>query len=413
MTSFQKTPLRNVTFLISLLILFGNPLFAAAMPAQIEHTAGDEGIRFSCKPEKLVVIESGMEKYLAALKVESGLVVKKNDQVNGIIVYTLTTPIDDTNTLDLKDRPEFDIHDEFLNLPSRHGKVNRIGTVSRKEILLALLQHGRLTEFKGDSCDVQALKDHIGIRQNIVAWGENLNWVWPDGEEARWNKKYWLRGTPKPGHPLHEAIGDVFLNQDEYAIGCYTSAKLVMIQGLLDYYHRIRKDPVQLMELESRLTKDQEPLSNIEPGKMWDFEKDFDPQERHRPGKLLKIEYRVASNNFIPGDWVHFYNNDPSSYQKTGYEGSNPIYLGQNKFSDYFNDHDHSYTYRQKLDEVYQWRNGVFSRSRDAAKSKPLTPEDIERLSHPPIQGGILTDMRVFPYFFGYEELPEMRTVSK
>jgi len=58
------------------------------------------------------------------------------------------------------------------------------------------------------------------------------------------------------------------------------------------------------------------------------------------------------------------------------------------------------------MDEVYQWRNGVFSRSRDFAKIKPLTPQDMERLSKTPAEGGIQTDIRVSPYFFGYEELP-------
>ena len=96
------------------------------------------------------------------------------------------------------------------------------------------------------------------------------------------------------------------------------------------------------------------------------------------------------------------------SILRTGREGSNPIYLGRNKFADYFNDNDHAYTYQQKADEVYQWRNGVFSRSRDFAKIKPLSPPDMERLSRTPEEGGILRDIRVFPYFFGYEALPDL-----
>ncbi|MDO9067681.1 MAG: hypothetical protein Q7W05_04410, partial [Deltaproteobacteria bacterium] len=288
------------------------------------------------------------------------------------------------------------------------GKEKKVHTASKKEILLALLQHGRLTEFKDTACDVKALTDHVGIRQNIAAWAENIKWVWPDGRPAKWNKKYWKRGTPKPGFPLHEAINDVFINQNQYSIGCYTATKLVMIQGVLDYYRRIKKDPVQQKLLENRLSIDidKEPLVDIEPGKMWDFEKDFDPQELNHPGKLLKIEYGAAPKNFVPGDWIYFLNTDPITYKKTGYEGSNAIYLGRNKFDDYYNDNDHSYTYQQKMDEVYQWRNGVFSRPRDFAKIKPLAPQDIERLSKTPAEGGILTDIRVFPYFFGYEELP-------
>lgn len=406
---------KTIPLMMLLLILFSHSLFAGASHPQQAKTIAeqnnastDEGIRFSCKPGQLETIESNMETYLASLGVASDLVLIKADRSNGIVVYTLNTLKEDSNTLDLKDRPELQIQDDIVSLPTKNGKEKKVHTASKKEILLALLQHGRLTEFKDTACDVKALTDHVGIRQNIAAWAENIKWVWPDGRPAKWNKKYWKRGTPKPGFPLHEAINDVFINQNQYSIGCYTATKLVMIQGVLDYYRRIKKDPVQQKLLENRLSIDidKEPLVDIEPGKMWDFEKDFDPQELNHPGKLLKIEYGAAPKNFVPGDWIYFLNTDPITYKKTGYEGSNAIYLGRNKFDDYYNDNDHSYTYQQKMDEVYQWRNGVFSRPRDFAKIKPLAPQDIERLSKTPAEGGILTDIRVFPYFFGYEELP-------
>lgn len=413
MGKLSQMRLRKIIPLMLLLIIFSHPLSAEASPpqrakiiAEQNNASTDEGIRFSCDPGQLETIESSMETYLASLGVTPDWVVKKADRTNGAVVYTLNTPKEDSNTLDLKDRTELQIQDDIVRLPTKHGKEKKIQTVSKKEILLALLQHGRLTEFKDGACDVKALKDHVGIRQNTVAWAENLNWVWPDGRPAKWNKKYWKRGTPKPGFPLHEALNDVFINQNQYSIGCYTATKLVVVQGALDYYRRIKKDPEQQKLLENRLSIDKEPLVDIEPGKMWNFEKDFDPQKLNRPGKLLKIKYGVAPKNFVPGDWIYFLNTDPNTYKKTGYEGSNPIYLGRNKFVDYFNDNDHSYTYQQKVDEVYQWRNGVFSRSRDFAKIKPLTPQDMERLSKTPAEGGILTDIRVSPYFFGYEELP-------
>jgi hypothetical protein len=268
------------------------------------------------------------------------------------------------------------------------------------------MQHGRLTEFKGAGCDIVALKDHVGIRQNTTAWAEVLEFGWPEGGPAKWNTKYWNRGTPVPGHPLHVAINDMFLNQKKYEIGCYTATKMVMIQGVLDYYHRVKKDPATVKLIEARLTVDGEPLVNIEPGRVWDFEPEFDAAEHARPGKLLKVQYAVAPKNFVPGDWAYLWNTDPVSYQKTGYEGSNAIYLGRGKFDDYYNDHNHSYSYRQKLHEVYQWRNGVYSRSRDAAKVKPLVAEDYERLSQTPANGGLVLDLRIKPYQFGFEELP-------
>ena len=379
---------------------------ASGPPAQVLAINHDEGIRFSCEAGQLGKIETGMDAYLRALGIAAARVLKKADRQNGTLVYTLNTPADDTNTLDFKDRPALQIRDDVVTLPATTGPAKTISTVSKKEIVLALLQHGRLTTFDGAACDIAALKDNVAIRQNIVAWAENLTWVWPDGEHAEWNTEYWDQGTPRPGVPLHVALNDVFMNQQKYAIGCYTATKLVVVQGVLDYYRRIKKSPSQLKLVEQRLLHDKDPLVGIEPARMWDFEKDFDPQERDTPGKLLKIRDNVKPMNFVPGDWVYFLNTDPASYEKTGYEGSNAIYLGRNKFDDYYDDNDHSYSYLQKLDEVYQWRNGVFSRSRDYAKIKPLTPQDIERLGKRPAEGGLLKSIRITPFQFSYEELP-------
>lgn len=208
MGKLSQMLLRKTVPPMLLLILFGNPLFAGASPPQPAKTVAeqnnastDDGIRFSCKPGQLETIESNMETYLASLGITSDLVVKKADRTNGVVVYTLNTPKEDSNTLDLKDRPELQIQDDIVSLPTKQGKEKKVHTVSKKEILLALLQHGRLTEFKDGACDVDALKDHVGIRQNTVAWAENLNWVWPDGRPAKWNNKYWEHGTPKPGFP--------------------------------------------------------------------------------------------------------------------------------------------------------------------------------------------------------------------
>ncbi len=396
--------------LLSFIILYFPP-FAEADPAQsstaqASQSAADEGIRFSCRPEQVQAIESGMDAYLLALGISPNLFIKEVDPQQGTLLYTLNTPENDDSTLDLADRAELKIHDDMASLPTKYGKEKKIPVVSKKEIVLALLQHGRLTEFKDDACAVEALEDHVGIRQNTAAWAENLNWVWPDGDYAEWNKSYWKRGTPLNGIPLHEALNDVFLNPESYSFGCYTSAKMVIVQGTLDYYRRIRNNPAKLQQLEKRLYADHDPLLNIEPGAMWSFEQGSSPRELNRPGKLLRLARQVAPKNFVPGDWVYFLNTDPLSHEKTGYEGSNPIYLGRNKFSDYFNDHHHAYNYAQKMDQVYQWRHGVFSASRDSARRVALGAEEMERLGETPEEGGIVMDFRASPYFFGYEELP-------
>ncbi|MCX7194104.1 MAG: hypothetical protein NTY60_10895 [Proteobacteria bacterium] len=378
--------------------------FAVAGPLpDLIAQAADSGIRFACPSGRLAKIESGMDAYLSSLEIRANLVVKKAG--SGALLYTLNSPVDDSNTLDFNQRPELQIHDEIVTLPAGNGR-KKLSTVSRKEIMLALLQHGRLTEFKDEACDIEAVRDHVAIRQNIVAWAENLTWIWPDGGYAKWNNRYWQNGTPRTNHPLHEALNDVFMNQHKYSIGCYTATKLVVMQGVLDYYRRIKRSPDQLELVEDRITFDKDPLVSIEPAKMWAFEKGFDPQDMNLPGKLLKIKQDVMPMNFVPGDWIYLLNTDPVSNAKTGYEGSNAIYLGRNKFDDYYNDNHHSYSYFQKLDEVYQWRNGVFSRSRDFQKIKPLMAQDLERLSRPPAKGGLLKTLRVTPYFFAFEDLP-------
>ncbi|MEW9897705.1 hypothetical protein ABWL39_03555 [Chitinivorax sp. PXF-14] len=365
------------------------------------------GLRFSCPAGEVVKFGQAVDAYLLSNGISMRHIAKTIDTEHGTLSYVMRTDRQTHDTLALARHPALRVKDERLLLPGAHGTMRPIHTVSKQEILLALMQTGRLTAFDAPACSLDTLKDHVAIRQNIVAWAENLNWVWPNGGQARWNTRYWRRGTPRHDVPLHVAVNDAFINQRLYSIGCYTGAKLVMIQGVLDYYQRIKRDPEQVKRIEARLWSNQDPLTDIEPGRMWDFEADFDNKEQNRPGKLLTIQYGVPARHFVPGDWAYFLNTDAKSYQKTGYEGSNAIYLGRNRFDDFYNDHNHAYTYHEKLDEVYQWRHGVFSRSRDAAKIKPLSRQAMARLEQPPKQGGLVNDFRVYPYFFG-APLPEL-----
>lgn len=349
-----------------------------------------------------------MTRYLQELRIPEALYRVTADRTSGHLTYTLAGAANDRSTLDFQSRPGFDVGEETLELPRNGQGPVKVRTVSRKEIALALMQHGRLTVFKGSACDLQALKDQVALRQNIVAWTEHLHWIWPDGGSANWNTRYWRKGTPLKKRPLHEALLDAFSRQDQYAIGCYTATKLVITQGVVDYYRRVRANDSLSSLVLLRIQHDGDPLVHVEPANMWDFEEDFDPSERDRPGKLVKIQYGVAPRNFVPGDWVYIVNTDPDTHHKTGYEGSNALYLGRDRFDDFYNDHDHAYSYEEKLGEVYQWRNGVFSRSRDAAKIQPLGPDDFQRLGQRPAQGGLVKGYRVVPYLFGYEVLPAM-----
>ncbi len=379
----------------------------AALPRATVKPVVAAGLVFHCSAQELQVIQPAVEDYLAQLGIARQLVRTTHDVPSLTLRYALAQPLANDNTLDLVDRPALHITEALVELPAAHGAVRTVLTVSQQEIVYALLQSGRSTVFEGAACNAQALIDQVGIRQNTVAWAESLSWQWPDGGPALWNKKYWRRGNPVPGYPLHEAVNDAFINQDRYAIGCYTATKLVIIQGLLDYYRRIKHDVQTLALVQDELLRDQDPLSHIEPGAMWQFEADSSAADRARPGKLLALRQGIAAKNFIPGDWAYFLNTDPVTYQKTGYEGSNAIYLGRGKFDDYYNDHHHFYTYKEKMHEVYQWRNKVFSSHRDVAKVRPLSAADFERLSGTPEHGGIELDYRAVPRLFGFQSAAE------
>jgi hypothetical protein len=373
--------------------------------------AAQDGIRFSCKADQIPALKEGVSRYFSELAIAETLYQLVREDQGASLTYTLRTPPEDHNTLDLSKRPEMAVSLEPVLLPQLGKPAQPVRTVSRKEIALALMQHGRLTVFEGAACDVQALKDHINLRQNIVAWSEELHWRWPNGGPAKWNTRYWHYGTPVRRQVLPKALLDAFTNQHSYAIGCYTASKMVTLQGVVDFYQRVRGVKGLSELVDGRVWADADPLVNIEPGDAWSFEEDFDPMEKGRPGKLVKMHPDVSPKNFVPGDWAYMLNTDPGTHLKIGYEGSNALYLGRSLFDDYYDDHRHAYTYTEKLDEVYQWRNGVFSRARDAAKLKPLSKQAFEQMGLPPEQGGMVMGYRLVPYLFGYEPLPAIQPV--
>ncbi|GAB2884871.1 hypothetical protein GCM10027046_11760 [Uliginosibacterium flavum] len=400
------TPFRNSLGRLERLI---RPLLYAAFALTwtISAEATNDGIRFSCSPAQLAAVNAGMRQYLQALQIDPALIHTDDQRTQGALGYSLATPLHDTNTLDLHRRPSWRIQEEIITLPARAGKFRRVSTVSKKEILLALLQHGRLTEFAGTACSVTALKEHIALRQNIVAWAEHLHLGWPNGGPARWNPHYWQRGTPQTGIALPAALQDAFDASSQYVLGCYTATKLIITQGVVDYFRRVQGDPLLSAQVHRRLYADDDPLVNIEPPEMWSFEADFDPALNQQSGKLLSLSHGHAPRNFVPGDWAYLLNTDPQSAGLIGYEGSNALYLGRDRFADLYNDNRHAYSHRQKIDEVYQWRNGVFSRSRDAAKIRKLSESDYERLEKTPAQGGLVLDLRATPHLFGHAPLPD------
>ncbi len=357
------------------------------------------GVIFECGPDKLTHLNGQLNTYQQELGIDAS--VYKVYQSESRLRVSLKDP-SVYGTLYLRWNPQYGITEESISLPGKEGLLE-VETVSQREILLALMHEGRETIFKGDACHIDALKEHIQIRQMIVAWSEHLHWSFPDGESAQWNQRYWDQGNLKPKASLDEAMRDFFINPDKCSLGCYTATKIVIIQGILDYFRRVKKDDAMADAIIKRLKSDDDVLVGIEPGAMWSFQKPINLDEQKRLGKLLKIQTQVAPMNFIPGDWVYFVNTDKDSSEKDGYEGSNSIYMGRASFDDFYNDNEHHYLYNEKIQNIYNWRNGVFSRSRHFQRMQILSAEQLHQFGLSPEDGGFLVKNRAIPYFFGFE----------
>ncbi len=377
-------------FIASLFVLIQAPLVVA-------QTNG--GLIFECGADKRNQLKSELNAYQQELGVDAS--VYEVHESGTRLRLSLKDP-SVYGTLYLRWDPKYNITEERISLPTAKG-LAEIETVSRKEILLALMHQGRETVFAGNACHINALKEHVQIRQMIVAWSEHLHWSFPDGSSAQWNQQYWDQGNLKPGASLDKAMRDFFIQPDKCSIGCYTATKIVIIQGILDYFRRVKKDDAMADAIINRLKSDDDVLVGIEPGAMWSFQKPINPEEQKRLGKLLKIQAQVAPMNFIPGDWVYFVNTDKDSSEKDGYEGSNSIYMGRASFDDFYNDNEHHYLYNEKIQNIYNWRNGVFSRSRHFQRMQTLSAEQVHQFGLSPEEGGFLLKNRAIPYFFGFE----------
>lgn len=370
-----------------------------------------DGLYFECPKAGQTKARHQLLRYLQAQAIPAGwLTIAQNPK--GLHVQ-LKPAMRAARTLEISRDPRFDVRADLVELLDPRRAPKQVPTVSRKEILLALMYPGRSTVYSGPDCGIEALQDDVGVRQTTVAWAQNVSFGWPDGGPAKWNAQYWDRGTPKFGVDLHEALTDALINSSDYSVGCYAAAKIILAAAQLDYYHRIKGSVRQARAVQDALLVDGEPLVDIEPGRAWYFEGDYDPADARIAGKIIDVREGVAPHHFVPGDWIYLLNPDPVSYAKTGYEGSNAIYLGMNNFSDYYNDHEHSFRFEQKVHEVYQWRHGVFSRSRDADKVVPITPAMMKDLVQSPERGGLLVAHRLVPRSPAFQPAMQLSDMSK
>ena len=363
-------------------LLLGLATFGAVGSAHADLT-------FKCEtPSKTILIEQKFFAKMHDLGISPHYLISSRDGTQ----FKISISFDEVNTLQIFNSPYFKIKPEKLTVNGR-----TVDTVAKKEIALAYLYKGRESSFEGEECGLNNFSDALELRQKIVAYAQNLSWGWPDGGPAKWNNSFWNKGTPLNKKLTFKALSDALANQVAYEICCYTATKLVYAQAYADFYKNNKRSPQTILSV---LWSDNDPLVDIEPDLFWKFEPDFEEQPNYAPGKLLQMQDNVHPLNYIPGDWVYFWNTDPVTYQKTGYEGSNAIYLGSNKFNDYYNDNEGSYSFEEKLDELFQWKNGVFSRSRHLNKIKPKNIKDLYKGATSPEEGGYIIPNRLVPRIF-------------
>lgn len=380
--------------------------------------APGEGIHFVCSPAEISRLKSEVPSYLIN---ELGLPARAFRSVLGAdgrtLSFVLTTPATDTDTLTLNKRPELGLSSELTVYVRPDGRVLQKEIVSRAEIAAALMQHGDQYVLTGNRCRLDALVEHIGVRQNIARWGTLAvqRWYFPEewivGKDGKmelisryadFNPNFWESDSDqvKAPHSVYEAVADAFTGKYQYEVGCLSAAKLIFVMGIFDYYKNVAKNDVALAQLEARARR--APLTDIDA--VHEREK---PYALIREGKFLKRRFEIPGNHWIPGDWGYIKNPDEISSERPGYEGSNVTYLGQGIFNNYFGDrpnalHGSHLFYPSfgplQLDdhllEVFHWRHHILENWKHDPRRKFFTEEEVAQLRLDPRSGGLIRDVR-------------------
>lgn len=328
------------------------------------------GIRFLCENEKITQIYKEMGEWLSELNIPIAKLNMEMTIDGREIQFGLDTPERDTTTLDLLDRVDLKIpRTENVEVG---GKT--VEAPSRQEILLSLMQHGRLMELSDELCDVSKLKDHVGIRQRIAAWAMTpKDWRFgvgtPTTNEKFWEKDEWCL---RAGVHSADALADVFVgSQNSYRMACQKQCMLIMCQGIFDYVKNVKKDKNMLDLLDAIAEK--RPVYGI---------RTRVGSSGQEIGKYLDRAMPVAPFNWVPGDWG-WLKGDPTSSK--GYEGSNTIYVGGNRLIEAGSGRVVG-GLESKLKAVFHY-----------TPNRTFDPADLPKLLKDPVDGGILSDHRDFP----------------
>ncbi|HVA51611.1 MAG TPA: hypothetical protein VNH11_35045 [Pirellulales bacterium] len=370
-------------------------LAAAPLPATATgrpRTRDDNGVVFAGQSDQIAKVKSQMAALLAQMAWTANQVLVRESPGGERIAYVLNSPPGDTNTFVLSRQPQLGIGPEMITYTSRLGQKKTLALVSQKEILATMLQAGRAFLFSGPNCLVEALKEQIALRQNVVYWGLRADWVFPEDKLYRYNTgDYWqvMQGddwTLKPGIKAAPAIGDAFVGKFFYQIGCTSACRFIFTHGIFDFYQAVRPNPAVLARL-SQLLDPERPFVGIAP-----------TVDRNRvvvkEGRLMERHTDVPWNHWVPGDWGWIKNPDDKSAEELGSEGCNIIYAGGGFFVNYYPERPPK-TLDQAIKRVYGWRFGLEESELD------LSADLMQQLRQDPRSGGMLRDVRDYPKRFG------------
>lgn len=344
------------------------------------------GIEFSCTPEQIQKLDKEFRSLFSNYGwLEEKPQVKLNTSSDGKQLHlSLLTPVGDTDTLNLHQRPELKIKADIDSFKDRAGTLHDYEVASEKEIVASMLQRGRLFQFDQSFCSFDKFIEHVRIRKNIIRWGIRAMWKFPEGD-TQYNKHLWgTEWTLQPGVKSSQAIADAFTGEINYEIGCTKACQLIMAQGILDYYENVKKDKKMIEHLDGITAPT--PLDTMEM-----IVNGESKTEMVREGTLVDRHFKVPADHWVPGDWGWIKNPDPESAEENGLEGCNIVYIGRGLFVVYY-ETDSDRTLDQALVRVYQWRRSSIQES--------VTPELEAKLRKDPREGGLLRDVRDFPKNF-------------
>jgi len=355
------------------------------------------GVVFSGRYEEIAKVKIQMQQLLVQMNWTEGQVQILEGPQGKQVAYVLNSSPGDVSTLELARRPQLGLAPEAIAFRDRHDHERTLSLVSQKEILAAMLQHGRATAFSGENCSVARLQEQLALRQNIVYWGSRADWVFPEDKIYRYNiAEHWEEmigddWTIKPQTRPSQAIADAFVGRFSYQIGCTSACRFIVAHGIFDYFARVQPNPAVLARMEASLDS-RRPFLEMAPT--------VDRQGVVRKeGLFVDRQFDVPSEHWIPGDWGWIKNLDAKSAEELGSEGCNIIYAGGGMFVNYYPERPPK-TLDQSIKRVYGWQFGI--EEGDLALRADLA----KQLRQDPRAGGMLRDVRDVPKFFSSASAP-------